>query len=266
MSLPVENNPQPKRSRIVVQLDRAREMAQMPQKGSRGARIFLIVLLVIAALLVGLAIGFFFWWRSYKTGPAYSLALLVDAAQRGDAAGIDEIVDTNKVVENFAPQVTEQATGRFGTALTPALRKQVETLVPKLLPRVRQIVHEEVIRQVKEMGARAEGRPFFLIALAIPYIVDIKEDGDTAKAIATHNDRTIELSMQRMGEGWKIVGLKDEALAKRVVDNIAKDLPAVGSSLEKDVRRQIQKNLPGGVKEVLGIGDDDEDTKANNNR
>jgi uncharacterized membrane protein len=264
MSLPIENNPQPKRSRIVVQLDRAREMAQMPKKGSRGARVLLIVLLVIAALLVGLAIGFFFWWRSYKTGPAYSLALIVDAAQRNDAAGIDEIIDTNKVVENFAPQVTEQATGRLGTALTPGLRKQVEALVPKLLPRVQQIVHEEVVRQVKELGARAEGKPFFLIALAIPYIVDITEDGDTAKAVATHNDRTIELAMQRNGERWKIVGLKDEVLAKRVVDNIAKDLPAIGSSVEKEVRKQIQKNLPGGVKEVLGIGDDDK--KANKNR
>ncbi|MBD0327321.1 MAG: DUF2939 domain-containing protein, partial [Pyrinomonadaceae bacterium] len=244
MSLPVENSPAPKRSRIVVQLDRARQMAHVPQKGSRGARVLLIVLLVMAALLLGLAIGFFFWWRSYKTGPAYSLALLVDAAQRGDTAGIDEIVDTNKVVENFAPQVTEQAVGRLGTALTPAVRKQIESLVPKLLPRVQQTVHDEVIQKVKEIGARAEGKPFFLIALGIPYVVDITEDVDTAKAVATHNDRTIELTLQRNAERWKVVGVKDEALAKRVVDSIAKDLPAIGSSFEKDVRKQIQKNLP----------------------
>ena len=264
MSLPIENNRPPKRSRIVVNLDRAREMAHMPRKGSRGARILLIVLLIIAALLVGLAIGFFFWWRSYKTGPAYSLALLVDAAQRNDAAGIDEIVDTNKVVETFAPQVTEQAMGRLGTALTPALRKQVEALVPKLIPRVQQKVHDEVIRDVKEMGASAEGKPFFLIALSIPYLLDITEDGDTAKAVGTQNERTIELTLQRNGERWKIVGVKDEQLAKRVVDDIAKDLPAVGGTLEKEVRKQVQKNLPGGVKDVLGMGDDDK--KANKNR
>lgn len=262
MSLPVENNPTPKRSRIVVQFDRAREMAHMPQKGSRGARILLVVLLVIAALLIGLAIGFFFWWRSYKTGPAYSLALLVDAAQRNDAPGIDEIVDTNKVIENFAPQVTEQAMGRLGTALTPALRRQVETLVPKLMPRVQQSVREEVVRQVKEIGARAEGKPFFLIALSIPYILDITEEGDAAKAVATHNGRTIELTLQRSGERWKIVNVRDDALAKRVVDSIAKDLPAIGSSLEKEARRQIQKNVPGGIKDALGIGDN----QANRNR
>lgn len=264
MSLPVEKNQSPQRSRIVVQFDRAREMAHIPKKGSRGARILLIVLLVIAGLLLGLAIGFFFWWRSYKTGPAYSLALLVDAAQRGDTAGIDEIVDTNKVVANFAPQVTEHAAGRFGTALTPALRKQVEALVPRLLPRVQQTVHEEVIRKVKEIGARAEGKPFVLIALSIPYILDITEGGDTAKAVATQNERTIELTMQRNGERWKIIGMKDEALAKRIVDDIARDLPAVGAPLEKEIRNQIKKNLPGGVTDVLGMGDDEK--KADKNR
>ncbi|HEY0405516.1 MAG TPA: hypothetical protein VGC89_07295 [Pyrinomonadaceae bacterium] len=257
MSLPVEKNGPPKRSRIVVQLDRAREMAHVPKKGSRGARVLLIVLLVLAGLLIGLAIGGFIWWRSYKTGPAYSLALLVDAAQRNDAGGIDEIVDMNKVVESFAPQVTEQAAGRFGTAFTPALRKQVEALVPKLLPRVQQRVHEEMIQRVKEVGAKAEGKPFFLIAVSIPYILDITEDGDTAKAVGTQGEHAIELTMQRAGERWKVVGVRDEQMAKRIVDDIAKDLPALGAPLEKEVRRQIQKNLPGGVKDVLGIGDDE---------
>jgi uncharacterized membrane protein len=257
MSLPAEQNQPPKRSRIVVQLDRAKEMAHLPQKGSRGARILLIVLIVIASLLLGLAIGFFFWWRHYKTGPAYSLALLVDAAQRNDAAAVDEIVDTNKVIESFGPQVTEQAAGRLGTALTPAMRKQIEALVPKLLPRIRQSVHDEVIKNVKEIAANAEGRSFLMIALAIPYILDIDEEGDTAKAVATHKERTIELTMQRNGERWKIVGVRDEVLAKRIVDNIARDLPPVGAPLEKEVRKQIQKNLPGGVTDVLGMGDDE---------
>jgi uncharacterized membrane protein len=257
MSLPAEQNQPPKRSRIVVRFDRAKEIAHLPQKGSRGARILLIVLIVIASLLLGLAIGFFFWWRSYKTGPAYSLALLVDAAQRNDAAGVDEIVDTNKVIENFGPQVTEQAAGRLGTALTPAMRKQIEALVPKLMPRIRQSVHDEVVKNVKEIAASAEGKSFILIALAIPYILDITEEDDTAKAIATHNERTIELTMQRNGERWKIVGVKDEVLAKRSVDQIARDLPPIGAPLEKEVRKQVQKNLPGAVTDVLGMGDDE---------
>jgi hypothetical protein len=264
MSLPVENNQPPKRSRIVVSLERARDMAHVPKKGTRGARVLLIVLLVIAALLVGLAIGFFFWWRSYKTSPAYSIALLVDAAQRNDAAAIDEVVDTQKIAESFAPQVTEQATARFGTALTPAVRKQVETLVPRLLPRLQERVREEVVRQVKEIGASAEGKPFILIALSVPYLLDISEEGDGAKAVAARNERTVELTLQRNGERWKVVGVKDEQLAKRMVDDIAKDLPAVGGQLEKDVRKQIERNLPGGVKDVLGMGDDEK--KANKNK
>lgn len=263
MSLPVEKQQPPRRSRIVVQLDRARELAHVPKKGGRGARVLLIVLLVIAAVLIGLAIGFFIWWRSYKTGPAYSLALLVDAAQRNDTAAVDELVDTKEVVAGFAPQVAEQAAGRLGNALTPALRKQVESLVPKLMPRVEPTIHDEVVRQVREIASRAEGRPFVLIALAMPYALDITEDGDTAKAVGQHGDRTIELSLRRNGERWKIVGVRDEVLAKRLADDFAKDLPAVGAPLEKEVRRQVQKNLPG-AKDVLGMGDDEK--RANRNR
>ncbi|HEY0385675.1 MAG TPA: hypothetical protein VGC64_06665, partial [Pyrinomonadaceae bacterium] len=88
-----------------------------------------------------------------------------------------------------------------------------------------------------------------------------------AKAVATHNERTIELTMQRNGERWKIIGVKDEILAKRVVDNIARDLPAIGAPLEKEVRKQIKKNLPAGVTDVLGMGDDDKkDDKKDDNK
>ena len=46
--------------------------------------------------------GAFLWWQHYQTTPAYSLAVLVDAAQRNDMTGVDKIVDTDKIVDNFA--------------------------------------------------------------------------------------------------------------------------------------------------------------------
>jgi hypothetical protein len=189
---------------------------------------------VLALLVLGALAGGYLWWRSYKTRPAYSLALLVDAAQRDDAKAIDEIVDTDKIVENFIPQVTEKAMGRYAAALTATLSKQVETLVPKLLPDVKDRVREEVANRVREVGKRAEGKPFIIIALGVPYAVNIKEEGNTAIASATLEGRPTELTMQR-GDGgrWKIVAVKDEELATRMVDNIAKNLPAVGSELDK---------------------------------
>jgi uncharacterized membrane protein len=252
MSAPVEEKKdRPKRSRIVVEFDKAKEFAQhpmqhLPRRGTSGARILLIILLVLGVLLAGLAAGGYFYWQSYKTRPAYTLALLVDAAQRNDQAAFDQLVDTNKIVENFVPQVTEKALGRYASALTGPLRKQVEQLVPKLMPGVKQTVRNEVTRHVKELSERAGNWPFAIVALAVPYAVGIKEDGDTATVDVTLKDRPVQLTMQRNGELWKVVAVRDDALATRIVDDIAKNLPAIGSELE----REIRKNLPAGVPNI----------------
>jgi BMFP domain-containing protein YqiC len=203
-----------------------------------------------AVLVIGIIVllGAFLWWQSYKTGPAYSLALLVDAVQRDDRAMFDELVDTDSVVKNFVPQVTEKAIGRYASGITAPLRQQIEALVPTLLPSVKQRVRDEVTKQIKALAARAEGKPFILIALGMPYQVDIKEEGDTAHVSANLNNRPTELTMQRKGDLWKIVAVKDDALATQIVDNIAKDLPSIQSELEKKVRDQLKK---GGLDNLL---------------
>jgi uncharacterized membrane protein len=246
MSAPVQKSGQRKRSRIVVDFDKAREIVHIPPRGSRGSKVLGTVALVLAVLVLGAVVGGYLWWRNYRTKPAYSLALLVDAAQRNDAKGIDEIIDTDKIVENFIPQVTEKALGRYAAALTAPLSKQVETLVPKLLPDIKDKVREEVTNRVREIGKRAEGKPFVLIALGVPYYVGIKEEGETARASATLEGRPVELTMQRSaGERWKVVAVNDEELATRMVDNIAKNLPAVGSELEKLLPKADEKRPPG---------------------
>lgn len=247
MPVPVQNNPQ-KRSRIVINLERAMHLS--PQGGQPYGvkkRKWPLVLGIIGVVLVGLVVGGYFYWQHYKTTPAYSLALAIDAAQRNDAAAFDEVVDTDKIAESFAPQMIDEATGRFGTALTPAMRERVAAIVPTLLPKIRDSVRDEVMKHVKEDTARAQGKPFFLVALYLPYIVDIKQQGETATIGAKANERNVELTMQRSGEKrWKIVAVKDPALAKRLVDNFARDLPAIGGTdIGDEVRRQIDKRLPG---------------------
>ncbi|MBV9211574.1 MAG: DUF2939 domain-containing protein [Acidobacteria bacterium] len=250
-----EPQERPKPSRIVINLDRARQAAHVPARGSRGSKILGVIALVLLGLIVGLAVGGYFWWQSYKTKPAYSLALLVDAVQRNDTAAFDQIVDTDKIVDNFVPQVTEKAFGRYSSALTAPLRGQIESLIPTLLPGVKQKVHEEVVAQVKELSAKAEGKPFVLVALGLPYAVDIKQENDSAKVGVTLKDRPVTLAMQRNGERWKIVSITDDTLAARIVDSIAKDLPAVGSQLEKEVRKNLKKNLPAGLPNVPLLND-----------
>ena len=55
------------------------------------------------------------YWRSLRSTPQYSLALLVDAAKRGDNAAVDSLIDSDAVVDDFMPQVTGES-GRNWTA------------------------------------------------------------------------------------------------------------------------------------------------------
>lgn len=254
MSAPVKNNPPTpqRRSRIVINLERAREMmhfhphGQQPDGVAPKRKKWPIVLGIIGIILIGLVIGGFFYWQHYKTKPAYSLALVIDAAQRNDAAAFDEVVDTDQIAQSFAPQMLDEASARFGSAMTPAMRQRVEALIPTLLPKVKDTIHAEVMKQVKDATTRAQGKPFFLVALALPYVVEIKQNGDTATISAKANDRQMELTMQRSApQRWKITGVKDSVLAKNLVDNIAGDLPALSPNIADEVRKQVSKRLPG---------------------
>ncbi len=75
--------------------------------------------LLVLFLIVG-AIGGYFYWRNLKTTPQYSLALLVDAARRDDQKTIDELVNTDAVVDDFMPQITDKAVELYGRGLAPA--------------------------------------------------------------------------------------------------------------------------------------------------
>lgn len=254
---PVQNNPPPqRRSRIVVNLDNQHAgmpptpQGQPPYQGQpaygAGRRKRRKWPYVLGSILLLVIIGGFIFWQVYKTRPSYSLALLVDAAQRNDAAAFDKVVDTGGVIGSFAPQVIDEASGRLGTALTPAMRKQIETLVPTLIPNVTENLRSEVMKRIREKTTRAEGKPFFLIALLMPFIVEIKQEGDTAIVTDKSGERQLELTMQRTPEKrWKVVAVKDEALAKRIVDDIAGFLPAIGGNVENDIRREIDRRLPG---------------------
>ena len=250
MSPSSDKNDRPKPSRIVINFERARQMVHVPKRGSRGAKILGIVVIVLGVIVLAAIVGGYFWWQSYKSKPAYSLALLVDAVQRNDTVAFDDLVDTDKIVDAFVPQVTEKAFGRYSNALTGALRGQIESLIPTLLPSVKDKVHEEVLAQVKELSARAEGKPFIIVALGIPYVVDIKQETDVAKVTVNLKDRTVLLTMQRNAERWKIIAITDDTMASRIVDKIMKDLPAIGSEVEKEIRKKLDKNLPGGLPKI----------------
>ncbi|HYN25828.1 MAG TPA: hypothetical protein VES69_12375, partial [Pyrinomonadaceae bacterium] len=182
--------------------------------------------IVLVAVLA--AAGGYLWWRHYRTTPAYSLALLVDAVQRDDATVVNEIVDIDKIVDGLATEVTEKSVARYGGTLSPVQRKRIEALVPGLLPSVKQSVRDSLGKRLQEISEESEPKPFVILAIGLPYLVKITTDGDTARAIVPVQDREIELTLQRNGERWRVAAMKDDNVVPRIVDDIIKDFPAIG--------------------------------------
>ena len=199
-----------------------------------------LALIFVALLIAGFGVAFF-WWQHYKTAPAYSLALLVDAAQRNDAAAFDRVVDMEKVTDNLLPQVMQRAAGGFTSDLATSLGTQLQSLAPGVAASVKQIVKEAIRKWISDLAGPSGSRPFFVTALAVPFRVNITASDSTAKGTMNSGDQQVELLMERGEDGqWRVVSLRDDALATRVVSDILKALPASRS-------RQLLENLPGGL-------------------
>lgn len=240
----------PKRNRIVINLEEPRKETNRRGQGGGRRRTLSIVLLLLCVILVALLAGGYFWWQSYKTGPAYSLALMVDAVQRNDMAAFDQFVDTDKIVDNFVPQVTDKASAQYGSLLGQTARRQMESVLSKALPQVKPRVRDEVAKEVKELSERAQGVPFAFVVLGMPWVVGINQQGDVARAAVNLKNRPVALTMQRNGERWKVVAVKDDMLTNRIIENIAQDLPPPSAPPAPDVRKQLRRNLPEGLPKI----------------
>jgi hypothetical protein len=242
----------PIRSRVVINLDSppgGRPPAgytpraygqQQPRKSRRWLKVLAVLFLLMVFAVVGLAVGGFLWWRNFQTQPAYSLALIIDAAQRDDMPEFKKHIDDEAIARNLVAEVSQKAASRYGIALNEGVQKQIDTLLPSLLPRLRETIQEEVAKEIKEFASKTKQQPFILIAIAVPTLVTITTDGDKAKAVAPMPNRTIELGLTRDGDLWKVTEFKDETLIQKVVDNVMKDLPAIGGI---DVGKTLLKGL-----------------------
>ena len=226
----------PVKKRIVINLDqpgatsagvksRSRESGRL----RRWPKVLAILAALVLLIVLVAAAGVFFWWRHYQTTPAYSLALVIDAAQRNDMAAFNNQLDNDAIAKNLLASVREKASNRYGIALNDALQRKIDGMLPALVPQLKERINTEVAKEIKEFSARAESKPFLLVVLAISSIAKINTEGDNARAIAAIPDRTIELALRRDGDRWKVVDFKDDVVVERIVDSVMKDLPAIGS-------------------------------------
>jgi len=224
------------------------------QNVPRNSGVFLKILkifgvLLIVFLIVG-AVGGYFYWRSLKTTPQYSLALLVDAARRDDQKKIDELVDTDAVVEDFMPQITDKAVELYGRGLAPATIQKVAQIAVPFMPAVKQRARAEVPNLIREKTSRFETIPFWAIAVGAERYLDIINEGDRAFVRSKLQDRPLEVSLKRNGERWQVIAFKDEVLARRIAERIGQDLitGAKNGSLKKAGEQFGVSNLEDALK------------------
>src|SRR5688500_7743098 len=222
------------RNRIVINLDAAEG------KKRRWPRLLAMFTGVVLVIVVVAAAGGFFWWRRYQSTPAYTLALIVDAAQRNDIAEFQKRIDDEEIAKNMIASVSQNAAGRYGFALNSSVQQQIDNV----LPRLKQTIHDEVAKEIKAFASKSEPKPFVFLLVAIPSLMTVTTEGETAKATTAVSDRPIELTMRRDADRWKVTDFKDDVVVQRVVDSVMKELPPVGSIdsnsplLKKSARRK----------------------------
>lgn len=222
------------RQRIVINLDAPSGSAPQPRhvagaRRRRWPRILAILAGLVVVVLVVFFVAGFLWWRHYQSTPAYTLTLMLDAAQRNDVAEFEKQIDNEEIAKNMVSSVSEKAASRYGLALSSSMRQQIDNRMPALLPRMKQTIHDEVVKEITAFASTSETRSFIVLLVTVPSLVKVTTEGDVAKATAAMSDRTIELTMKRDAERWKVTGFKDDVVVQRIVDSVMNELPAIGT-------------------------------------
>jgi hypothetical protein len=216
-----------RRSRIVIDVARAQGEARKGKRwrASRAGRYLSVTALVIIGVVLVLLVATYAWWRGFEKSPAYSLALLVDAAQRDDTQTVESLIDADAISQGFIPQVLDRLAGQ-GSQLSPQARAALPNVIPQLIPRVRETMRDEVARNLTELSKDDSGRtPFFVKALGVRGMTDVREQGDAATVAVKREGRALDLTMKREGDRWRVVTIKDDQLATDIAARLATSIP-----------------------------------------
>lgn len=195
-----------------------------PRKPSKAKKIIGIAAAALLGIFLVVAVVGYFYWQNAKFKPSYSLGLLVDAAQRGDQKMIDQLLNTDAVIDDFVPQVSEKAIELYGKNTAPGDILKIQQQAAPYLPEVKSAARERVPALLRERTKPFESFPVWMIAVGAGYYLDIRIEGDKAFVKSKMPDRPIELTMQRKGDLWQIIAVKDEALARRLAEQFGQEM------------------------------------------
>ncbi len=183
--------------------------------------IFLVVVLIVGG------ISGYFYWRNLKKTPQYSLALLIDAARRDDQKAIDELVDTDAIIDDFVPQITDKAVELYGRGVAPATISKIAQAAAPFLPALKERAKIELPNLIRDKTQKFDKIPFWAIAVGAGKYLEITQDGDKAFIKSKLPDKPLDLTLKRKGLKWQVIAVKDEVLARQIAEKIGQDLIAV---------------------------------------
>jgi len=247
-TVPGERAKKGKRSRIVINVEprppedrgagveRWQGVFRARRVQGRRRRVLSIAALALAGVMLALCLGGYWWWQSFKSSPAYSLALVLDAAERDDQAAFEALIDMEGVSRSVVPQVIERVRGGDNSLnISPQVRRQIAQNAQVWLPGVREGVRGVLMSETKRLAEQsgARGFPFFVRALALSRLGESQTQGEgnaaTANVTYQVNERPVEFGLKGSDvEGqpnWKVVSAKSDDLAARVAEQVAKTFP-----------------------------------------
>lgn len=218
------------RQRIVINLDEQGAGGVKPvRKRRRWPRVLAILALVALVFVVVAAVGGFLLFRRYQSSPTYALALMLDAAQRNDVAEFQKRIDEEAIAKNMTASVSQRVAARYGFALTSSIQQQIDSALTAQQPRVKQAVRDEFLNAMKAFAAAPEQRSFISLVGAVQSLMTVTTEGDSAKATGKMAGHNLELALRRDADGWKVIDVKDDLITQRIVDNVMKEMPAIGN-------------------------------------
>jgi hypothetical protein len=185
--------------------------------------------MIVAAIAVIGGTSCYLYWRSFRSTPQYSLALLIEAARHDDRKAVGELVDIDRVVDDFVPQITDSAADMYGRGLPPQTVQNLSKVATPILPAVKDRARAELPRVIRERTSKFDFVPFPAIVLGAEKYLSIKISGDTAEVTSKIPDRPLEFLMMRVGDRWRIVGVRDDELARTIARTVGQQIIAIAS-------------------------------------
>lgn len=205
------------------------ESFEQPPERTRLKTILWTMFATLTLLTAAIGTGGYFYWQSLKSTPQYSLALLVDAARSDDQTAVDQLVDTDALVDDFIPQITSKAVELYGRGLSPKAIERAEHIAEPIMPAVKDRARAELPKVIGQKTDKFKNVPFAGMVIGADRYLDIQPDGNAAIITSKLPEHSFRVKMERHGDRWKIVGVQDTELAERIARSIGQELIAIAS-------------------------------------